>query len=115
MPDGSILPVKQSEMENVMGQKNEQSWRDYCRQVDRERGILEWTTEKPTVPGWYWFCGRYCSSSLMEHKIMRVYDDEHGGMRFPSADHGPDELVDRWVGQWAGPIPEPSDQQGEAT
>ena len=72
-----------------------------------------WTTDKPTEPGWYWFCGRYCSSTVMEHKIMRVYDDEHGGMRIPSTDHSPDDLVGAWFGQWAGPIPEPVDQEGE--
>ena len=34
-------------------------WNENARLVDecllREGGLMTWTTEKPTVPGWYWW------------------------------------------------------------
>lgn len=55
---------------------------------------LEWTTEPPKVPGWYWFKDDlFCKKG----GIMRITDVWIGEIKKTSGPHD----------QWAGPIPEP--------
>lgn len=55
---------------------------------------LEWTTEPPKVPGWYWFKDDlFCKKG----GIMRITDVWIEELKKTSGPHD----------QWAGPIPEP--------
>lgn len=56
--------------------------------------VLEWTTEPPKVPGWYWFKDDlFCKKG----GIMRITDVWIEEIKKTSGPHD----------QWAGPIPEP--------
>ena len=66
---------------------------------------LEWTDKPPTMPGWYWV--------RWQNRIEIIYVYDHKG-----------ELACQWIGddcayfvegekdveQWAGPIPEPTEE-----
>ena len=62
---------------------------------------LEWTTEPPKVPGWYWFKDEYgIRIAWIKHdsrKMNELYAVIGGVGNWMSTLHG----------QWAGPIPKP--------
>ncbi len=78
---------------------------------------LTWTKDRPTSPGWYWFeADQSTAPELREggRSVCLVLD--HQGELYarlgPTSDrkcrngwHRPSDLG----GQWAGPIPEPTD------
>ena len=61
---------------------------------------MNWTTEKPTVKGYYWWCEF--------RDVMPVYIGETGGHLWAWA-NGYEYALDRMIGVWMGPIvvPEP--------
>lgn len=65
---------------------------------------LKWTTKKPTKPGWYWY--RYSEN----HKpyICDVWLDVEKNLR---CIFGVGYLVKETPFEWAGPIPEPKENQ----
>lgn len=59
----------------------------------------QWTTEKPTQDGAYWY------RSKEGEKLLAYIDDEQVTLLdFPGQEH-----IDFFAGQWAGPIPEPQE------
>lgn len=66
---------------------------------------MQWTTEKPTEPGWYWW-------RLDERKSPIVF------LRCGDNFHTVIDLYDGWDGtspdggEWSGPIPEPEEPEG---
>lgn len=67
---------------------------------------LRWTTDQPTVPGWYWF--KYESDGRIE--MLRVINPELPYLKLwvenhPWAPHTTN--VEDFEGQWAGPIEPP--------
>jgi hypothetical protein len=67
---------------------------------------VTWTSAKPTVPGWYWFCVPARSPRKWVVEIG-VFDGKPYDMS-----HDPDtegDATDEVAGEWAGPIPEPTE------
>lgn len=54
---------------------------------------LKWTTEPPTVPGWYWH--RNCLGVTFLH--------------LTAVKANPLPALDTW--EWAGPVPEPEESE----
>lgn len=73
------------------------------------RDPLRWTTEKPAEPGWYW----WTDSTRRKPTMAEVYVSTSGHLWVDSVAFQPCEL-EQQSGQWAGPIPQPTDQPGEA-
>jgi len=61
----------------------------------------QWTKEKPTSAGWYWFRG-----PAHEADPFIVQVDEVGQFQWPD---GGFQEVTLAKGEWAGPIEEPAD------
>jgi hypothetical protein len=55
---------------------------------------MKWTDDKPTVEGWYFWRAN-----------LRVTDPLHWAVEYVEPD------IDVLTGQWAGPIPEPTDEK----
>jgi hypothetical protein len=64
-------------------------------------GEYQWTTEKPTTAGWYWFRGL-----AHEADPFIVQVDEAGQFQWPD---GGFQEVTLAKGEWAGPIEEPNE------
>ena len=62
---------------------------------------LRWTSEKPAQPGWYWYRGL-----IDEADPLILLVDEAGYFQWPD---GAFEDVRQTDGEWAGPIPLPSE------
>lgn len=62
---------------------------------------LEWTTEPPKVPGWYWFKDEYGI------RIARIKHDSRKMNELYAVIGGVGNWMSILHGQWAGPIPEP--------
>lgn len=62
---------------------------------------LEWTTEPPKVPGWYWFKNEYGI------RIARIKHDSRKMNELYAVIGGVGNWMSMQNGQWAGPIPEP--------
>ena len=58
---------------------------------------LHWTSEKPTVPGWYW--RRYNSSGVLIVEIVKIVSS---GSKLVVRDFG--GVIDFLLGEWAGPL-----------
>ena len=71
------------------------------RELEAERAGLAWTDAKPTVPGWYWWKrSPDCAAEVIEVDIgVRLFAAISGGC-VPVAD---------MFGQFAGPIPPPTE------
>jgi hypothetical protein len=67
---------------------------------------LVWTTNKPTVAGWYWFQGAYYTERIVEVK----YDVHAGGMIWVDC-HSTRGWIDRpgRAARWAGPLSPPKE------
>lgn len=69
-------------------------------EVERLQSALTWTTERPTVPGWYW--RRYPNH---EYPIVCLVTPIHGEVFCDS------EAIQTYAGcLWSGPIPEPQER-----
>jgi hypothetical protein len=65
---------------------------------------MNWATERPTKPGYYWW--RFRSDRLAH--LVNVTMDGHGILQT----HPPEQLVDAGLcvdtsGEWAGPVEQP--------
>lgn len=67
---------------------------------------LEWTTEPPKVPGWYWFKDEYGI------RIAWIKHDSRKMNELYAVIGGIGNWMSNLHGQWAGPIPEPKEQGG---
>src|ERR1700742_3207035 len=67
------------------------------------RSVWIWSTEKPTVQGWYW----YRKNEQEQSRIVNVYSSF--GEPFTVTFTGNDRVFElaSLSGQWAGPIPMP--------
>lgn len=65
---------------------------------------MRWTFHKPTTPGWYWW--RVDSTS--EPEPVKVYRDRRDQQLYVY-DDGSDYLLEKEIGQWAGPIEPPKE------
>ena len=66
---------------------------------------MNWTSEKPTKPGWYWHY-THNDRGMEFVTIFLVYDLENGGPLVC----GHEDLVDvaQHGGKWAGPLEAPT-------
>lgn len=64
---------------------------------------MNWTSDKPTVMGWYWF-----RENKTDSKIVFVRDT---GKRLLFGDGRLPSDLDMWPGEWAGPIQKPAEGQ----
>lgn len=72
-----------------------------CKGCPERRPGLEWTTEPPTVPGWYWWRWHKGAEAIpLEVREGLIVEYPRRTLR-AVADIG---------GQWAGPIPMPKDE-----
>jgi hypothetical protein len=63
---------------------------------------MRWTTEKPTVPGWYW----WRKTATARARIVDVLSDREGLYA-----EGWKMMAMTWNGEWAGPILPPEEAQ----
>lgn len=74
-----------------------------------EASRLVWTDAKPTVPGWYWWRNDVDATAEDWQVVWiytRVYRPNRGELSVSPNDGGGD-LLSRFPGQFAGPIPPP--------
>lgn len=69
---------------------------------------MTWTTQKPTKPGWYWYRELEVGPKIRFPRIREMtYANgvlmSYSGMTHPS-------IVANTEGEWAGPIPEPTER-----
>jgi hypothetical protein len=69
----------------------------------------EWTHDKPTVAGWYWYRGPLLSDPDDEPIVVKVYDVGKLFYAGPWPDGRTSVRLDLAFGEWAGPIKPPSD------
>jgi hypothetical protein len=60
---------------------------------------MTWTTEKPTVPGWYWWKSKQYSPVIVEIYRLEVRGESYLLIGVEDAE-----------GLWAGPIPLPEEE-----
>ncbi len=67
---------------------------------------LIWTREKPKEPGWYWFRRNFRKDKPYNHfpQVMLVWGKDH--LRADGL------LIDYYHGEWAGPLPQPTEPEG---
>ena len=65
-------------------------------------GLLEWTSEKPTVAGWYW-----CKKEGRKPCIVKLSADAGNGKL---VDSWSSCFVENWKAEWAGPIQPPKEK-----
>ena len=58
---------------------------------------MVWTSDKPTVPGWYWYRAHVTDGALVMVRVEPDYD-----LAGPWGD-GSASLLSDMTGQWAGP------------
>ena len=68
----------------------------------RAEGLV-WSTEKPTVPGWYWWMAEGYEPSVHYVDIVDGYPEAI------YSDNG-DNLLEDFAGQWAGPLSPPTQE-----
>ena len=72
---------------------------------------LRWTTEPPTVPGWYWvrWSPRKPWSGQSEVEVVEVLVPKSGAVYLDHCGRSPEweSLSANWL-EWSGPIPEPT-------
>ena len=69
------------------------------RFVCREGGRVTWTTEKPTMPGWYWY---WTGEQGKDPCMARVF--AFGGHMNAVWSDGRSEYVISMSGEWMGPL-----------
>ncbi|MEQ1843578.1 MAG: hypothetical protein ABL994_24490, partial [Verrucomicrobiales bacterium] len=81
-----------------------------------ERSPGPWTTEKPTVVGWYWWDPQgpraIASCSYGGSPLIVEIDEQGWDKKLYMADgsaYGENPLVEDVPGRWAGPIPFPAE------
>ena len=62
---------------------------------------LNWTTKKPTKPGWYWYRSE-CDGHTV--KVMHYIDDDGDGPYLATSE---DLALNDLAGEWAGPVEPP--------
>ena len=62
---------------------------------------LNWTTKKPTKPGWYWYRGE-CDGNTP--KVLHFIDDDGDGPYLATSE---DRALNDLDGEWAGPVEPP--------
>lgn len=77
-------------------------------EAGREAGKLQWTTEAPTVPGWYWasYQGKYQTIILVD-KIVSDSEGGKAGNLFAYSAYEEEEVSFLEYTHWLGPLPEP--------
>lgn len=81
--------------------------REHSEKSKHNLHALEWTTEPPKVPGWYWFKDEYGI------RIARIKHDSRKMNELYAVIGGVGNWMSTLHGQWAGPIPEPQEPKGE--
>ena len=71
---------------------------------ERPKGVLRWTTDKPTRPGWYWY------REGEGPEIYWVFAAPFNGQVRMYAGHKDEGgiWIDSWRGDWAGPLEPPA-------
>jgi hypothetical protein len=67
---------------------------------------LNWTTKKPTKPGWYWYRGE-CKGNIV--KVIHYIDDDGDGPYLATSE---DLVLTDLDGEWAGPVEPPLSGRG---
>jgi hypothetical protein len=74
---------------------------------------LEWRTEPPTEPGYYWACDMGPNAEDLE-RILQVAYISYIGDRLTCSVHGDDNWPMHIFTHWLGPLPEPELPKVEA-
>jgi hypothetical protein len=69
--------------------------------------LPKWTTEKPTVPGWYWW-----RANGKDDSIVRLIETQEGGLIVQFETGHCAYVRNVPDGEWAGPLTPPSDGEG---
>lgn len=69
---------------------------------------MQWTTDKPTTPGWYWWREPHCSAQIVLILLGGGRNRKRLFMvRLGESDAPP--ILEHVPGAWAGPIAEPEE------
>lgn len=71
---------------------------------------MEWTTEKPTKPGWYWLKSNYAHSESSDVEVVWVFKNPGAKDCGVMSTNGWCVAAGKIAGEWAGPIPEPTER-----
>ena len=65
---------------------------------------MQWSTDKPTEPGWYWWRSKYGIVRIVQ---VHSWPNPKAGLSFwlPDVNHN----VDTTEGEWAGPLEQPNE------
>lgn len=81
---------------------------------------MNWTTQPPTSPGWYWLRGPQANNGNGEATHGEIIVDVHISGRersdklgFRYQDSGWFEVDEMQDAQWAGPLPLPEDTRND--
>lgn len=77
-----------------------------CKGCPERRPGMVWTTEPPTVPGWYWYQCCFSPARIAQIKYRGLDTDR---MIASFAGNKEDEWVENMAALWAGPIPGPEE------
>jgi hypothetical protein len=62
---------------------------------------MNWTADKPTKPGWYWYRGGSDGHTV---KVLHFIDDDGDGPYIATSE---DLTLNDLDGEWAGPVEPP--------
>lgn len=63
---------------------------------------MNWSSKKPTIPGWYWYRNKRGEPKCVEFVMIKHLGILFNDLRLPRD-------LDSWPGEYAGPIPMPSE------
>jgi hypothetical protein len=66
---------------------------------------LVWTKDKPTEPGWYWFRHEHIAPWIAHVELLCRF----GKAPFLAVRMQSIHTLDKFDGEWAGPIPQPKE------
>ncbi len=70
---------------------------------------MTWTTQKPTVPGWYWYREDGIGPEVMDVDYRAIGETDAEAQVLVAQNANEYDVVENMIGEWAGPIDLPEE------